>query len=72
VFAIGNDWDGATARTPVAGQTIVRQRVNTAVGDTFWVQSTATPSTSTGAVTIHDNAPVNHQWNYAAVEIKSQ
>ena len=72
VFAVGNDWDGATARTPVAGQTIVHQRVDTSVGDTFWVQSTATPSTSTGPVTIHDNAPANHQWNYAAVEIKSQ
>ena len=69
VFAVGNDWDGATARTPVAGQTIVHQRVDTQVGDTFWVQSTATPSTSTGLVTIHDNAPANHQWNYAAVEI---
>jgi hypothetical protein len=69
VFAVGNDWDGATARTPVAGQTIVHQRVDTSVGDTFWVQSTATPSTSTGLVTIHDNAPANHQWNYAAVEI---
>jgi len=69
VFAVGNDWDGATARTPVAGQKIVHQRVDTSVGDTFWVQSTATPSTSTGPVTIHDNAPANHQWNYAAVEI---
>jgi hypothetical protein len=69
VFAVGNDWDGATARTPVAGQTLVHQRVDTSVGDTFWVQSTTAPSTSTGLVTIHDNAPTNHQWNYAAVEI---
>ena len=69
VFAVGNDWDGAVARTPVAGQVIVHQSVQTAVGDTFWVQSTAGPSTSPGIVDIHDNAPINHQWNYAGVEI---
>jgi len=69
VFAVGNDWDGAVARTPVSGQVIVHQRIDTSVGDTFWVQSTAAPSTTSGLVTIHDNAPTNHQWNYAAVEI---
>jgi hypothetical protein len=69
VFAVGNDWDNAIARTPVSGQVIVHQRVDTQVGDTFWVQSTAAPSTGTGVVTIHDNAPTNDQWNYAAVEI---
>ena len=69
VFAVGNDWDGAVARTPVAGQVLVHQRVETAVGDTFWVQSTAAPATALGIVEIRDTAPVNHQWNYAAVEI---
>ena len=69
VFAVGNDWDSAVARTPVSGQVLVHQRVDTAVGDTFWVQSTAAPSTTTGLVTIHDNAPTADQWNYAAVEI---
>jgi Bacterial Ig domain/Lysyl oxidase len=69
VFAVGNDWDRAVARTPVSGQVLVHQRVDTAVGDTFWVQSTTAPSTTTGLVTIHDNAPTNDQWNYAAVEI---
>ena len=43
VFAVGNDWDRAVARTPVSGQVLVHQRVDTAVGDTFWVQSTAAP-----------------------------
>jgi len=69
VFAVGNDWDGAAARTPVAGQVLVHQRVETAVGDTFWVQSTAAASTAPGIVEIRDTAPTNHQWNYAAVEI---
>ena len=69
VFAVGNDWDGAVARTPVAGQVLVYQRLETAVGDTFWVQSTAAPSTALGIVEIRDTAPVDHQWNFSAVEI---
>jgi hypothetical protein len=69
VFAVGNDWDGATARTPASGQVIQQQWVDSAVGDTFWVQSTLTPSSAMGLVTIHDNAPTNHRYNYAAVEI---
>jgi hypothetical protein len=69
VFAVGNDWDRAVARTPVGGQVLVQQRVDTQVGDTFWVQSTAMPSAADGIVTIHDDTPTNDQWNYAAVEI---
>jgi len=69
VFAVGNDWDAAIARTPVSGQILVHQRVDTQVGDTFWVQATAAPSTADGLVTIHDTAPTNDRWNYAAVEI---
>ena len=55
--------------TVPAGQTKVREFVDTAVGDTFWVQSTAAPNTAPGLVTIHDNAPTNDRWNYAAVEV---
>jgi hypothetical protein len=69
VFAVGNDYDRAVARTPVTGQVIQRQWVDTGTGDTFWVQSTATPNTALGLVTIHDNAPTNDRWNYAAVEV---
>jgi len=69
VFAVGNDWDRAISRTPVAGQEIVHQYVDTEVGDTFWVQSTTAPSTANALVTIHDNAPTTDQWNYVAVEI---
>ena len=69
VFAVGNDWDQATGRTPVAGQVLVHQRIDGAVGDTFWVQSTAAPSTANALVNIHDSAPTTDQWNYAAVEI---
>jgi hypothetical protein len=69
VFAVGNDWDNAIARTPVSGQVLVHQRVDTQVGDTYWVQSTAAPSTANALVDIHDSAPTSDQWNYAAVEI---
>jgi hypothetical protein len=48
---------------------LVHQRIDTEVGDTFWVQSTAAPSTANGIVTIHDTFPTTDQWNYAAVEI---
>ncbi|NML17312.1 Ig-like domain-containing protein [Azohydromonas caseinilytica] len=69
VFAVGNDWDRATSRVPVAGQILLHQRVDSTVGDTFWVQATATPSTANALVTIRDEAPTTDQWNYAAVEI---
>ena len=69
VFAVGNDWDTATGRIPVSGQVLVHQRIDSGVGDTFWVQSTAAPSTATALVNIHDNSPTTDQWNYAAVEI---
>jgi hypothetical protein len=72
VFAVGNDWDRAVARTPAAGQMLIHQRVDTGVGDTFWVQATTQPSVAGGIVTIHDNAPTTDQWNYAAVEIVAE
>ena len=67
--AYGNDWDKATARTPVSGQVLVHQKVDTQVGDTYWVQSITTPSPANGLVDIHDSAPTTDRWNYAAVEI---
>jgi hypothetical protein len=69
VFAVGNDWDRAVARTPVSGQALVHQNIDKVVGDTYWVQSTTAPSTADALVDIHDSAPTNDQWNYAAVEI---
>jgi len=69
VFAVGNDWDNAVSRVPATGQVLVHQRIDTAVGDTFWVQSTAAPSTANALVNIHDNSPTADQWNFAAVEI---
>jgi hypothetical protein len=69
VYAVGNDWDNAIARTPASGQVIVHQRVDTSTGDTFWVQSTTAPNASAGTVDIHDSAPTSDLWNYAGVEV---
>jgi hypothetical protein len=69
VFAVGNDWDKAIARTPVSGQVLVHQKVDTATGDTFWVQSTIAPAAANGLVDIHDSAPSTDRWNYASLEI---
>jgi hypothetical protein len=69
VFAVGNDWDRAVARTAATGQVLVHQKVDTQVGDTYWVQSTTAPSAANALVDIHDSAPTNDQWNYAAAEI---
>ena len=69
VFAVGNDWDKAVARSPVSGQVLVHQRVDTSTGDTYWLQSTTAPSIANALVDIHDSAPTTDQWNYAAVEI---
>ena len=71
VYGVGNDWDSATARTLPAGQTMVHQFVDTAVGDTFWVQSVNAATTAVGqTVTVNTTAPTADQWNVAIVEIK--
>ncbi len=59
----------AIARTPVSGQVLVHQQLDTVVGNTFWVQSTTAPSIANALVDIHDNAPTADRWNYCAVEI---
>jgi hypothetical protein len=69
VFAVGDDGDHSVARTPVSGQVLVHQDPDSSVGDTYWVQSTAGPSTAYALVDIHDSAPTDDQWNYAAIEI---
>ena len=71
VFAVGNDWDNPIGRTPNSGQVLVHQRVDTQIGDTYWLQSTGAPLTVSGTVDIHDSAPNSDEWNYAAIEIVS-
>jgi hypothetical protein len=70
VYAVGNDWDRAVARTIPAGQIKVHEFVDTAVGDTFWVQSGNGPTGAAGSnVTLNATAPATDQWNLAIVEL---
>jgi hypothetical protein len=70
LFGVGNDWDGAVARTVGANQTMVHQYLSP-TADTFWVQrQNATVQPAGTVVTIGDMAPTNHQWNLSIVEIR--
>jgi PASTA domain-containing protein len=70
VYAVGNDWDRAVARTLPAGQTKVHEFVDTAVGDTFWVQAAnGTTGAAGSSVTLNSTAPTNDQWNLAVIEV---
>jgi hypothetical protein len=70
VYAVGNDFDQAIARSVPAGQTKVREFL-APTGDTFWVQALNAATSAAGAtVTINDTAPTGDQWNFAIVEVK--
>jgi hypothetical protein len=70
VFAVGNDWDRAAARTLPAGWTMLDQFLNTSSGDAFWSQYTNQPTGAAGSVVAAtDTAPTNDQWNLVAVEL---
>ena len=70
VYAVGNDWDGATARSVGPNQSMVHQFVDTGAGDTFWTQALNGPAGPVESViTMNDTAPTTHQWNFSMVEI---
>jgi len=70
VYAVGSDWDSATARTLGPNQTLMRQELDTAKGKTFWSQFTsAVTGPAASLVTLNDTAPTTDQWNMAAVEV---
>jgi hypothetical protein len=70
VFGVGNDFDGATARTIGAGQTMIHE-VLSVVGDTYWVQRQTAPVAAVGTtVTINDTAPTTHRFNLTICEIR--
>jgi len=70
MWAVGNDWDRAVARSVGANQ-ITADEYLAPVEDTFWVQRQTAPSTggSLVPVTINDTAPTNDRWNLAVIEI---
>jgi len=72
VYGTGNDWDRSAARTPVAGQALVHQWLDTGTGDTMWAQATTSANPNSGAtVTLADSAPTNDRFNIVAAEILS-
>ncbi|MGZ4970969.1 MAG: hypothetical protein ACXV7H_15765, partial [Methylobacter sp.] len=73
VYAAGNDWDTAIARSLGTGQTLVHQWVDTATGDTFWSQRMTDPVAAAGTtVTLNTTAPTTGRWNLTAVELVAQ
>ena len=70
-YAVGEDWDSATPRTLGPNQTMVNQWVDTAVGDTAWVQATASVTSAAGqSITLNDTQPTTDRWNFTAVEVR--
>ncbi len=70
VYAVGNDWDTATARTLGSNQVMLHQYLDTKTGDTFWSQFEGAVTGPLGeTVTLNDIAPTGDSWNMAAVEI---
>jgi hypothetical protein len=69
VYAVGEDWDQAIARTVGTGQTMVSQWVDSAAGETFWAQQITYPVASPALVTLNDSAPAADRWNLAAIEV---
>ena len=69
VFAVGNDYDNAIARTLPAGQTLVHQDL-APTGDTYWVQMQNSPTPWSGTkVTINDAAPNSDRFNLSLCEV---
>jgi beta-lactam-binding protein with PASTA domain len=70
VYGVGNDWDHATARTLASGQAMVHQWVDSATGDTYWVQNRTAPVAAAGSTALlNDTAPTTDRWNFASVEV---
>ncbi|MER5638977.1 vWA domain-containing protein [Kitasatospora sp. NPDC002227] len=70
LWAVGHDWSRAAAQTPLTGQTLVTQNLDTRVHDTSWVQRLTDPVPAAGtAATLGVSAPTGDRWSFAAVEI---
>jgi len=52
------------------GYSMISQWVDSAVGDTFWVERRVPAVTSAGTlVSPMATGPTNHRWNMAAIEV---
>lgn len=72
VFAVGNDWDHAAARTLPTGQVLLDQWVDGQAADTYWSEYTNQTTGAAGTmVKIGTTGPTTDRWNLAAVELKN-
>lgn len=70
VWAAGQDYSHAIARTPNGGQRVVNQVLDTRVGETMWTQAASAPIAAAGTVVdVGDSAPTADRWDLTAVEI---
>lgn len=70
VWAVGDDWANAIARTPGSNQTLLDQYVDGSTGDTYWTQYESGQSQPAGTkVVLNDTVPTTDRWDLAAVEI---
>lgn len=70
VWAVGFDWAKATSRTVGPGQTLFSQNLDKTAQNTFWVQSTTSPTLAIGtSVTINDTAPTADPYDLVLVEV---
>jgi len=73
VYGIGNDWDRAIARVLGANQVLVHQWIDSATGDTYWVQAVSGAASTAGTlIQLNDTSPTTDRWNFASVEILSK
>jgi hypothetical protein len=69
IFAVGNDYDNAIARTPGPNQNLVHQDLSP-TNDTYWVQMQNAPTPLSGtSAAINDTAPTGDQYNLTVCEI---
>jgi hypothetical protein len=71
IYGVGNDWDNAVQRAVGTNQIIDDQWLDTATGDSYWVQNeTYPPPILAGSpMTLNDTAPTKDRWNFVSVEI---
>ncbi len=69
VIAGGLDWSTATKPVPVAGQSLVTSFKDPTVGDWYWTQAVAAPTTAGTPVTVRAALPAGDRWSMVAVEI---
>jgi PKD repeat protein len=69
IWAAGHDATRAQAPTPLSGQSIVHQFLDTRAKDTFWTQRLNNPASKGATVRMGASAPTGDQWQFVTVEV---